>query len=444
MGEMKEAIDQEVSMKIVMLFIALALVFLLAACSPAVPVPTPAPPAATPVAAESSPTPAPPTPTQVPPTAIPTAAPTTEPAATAQPVAAATLPEVKIDAADFSYSAPEKIPAGWVRVTMTNTGQEPHHVQFLRLNDGVTFQQFEKAFEEAEGPALALTRQVGGVGAVHPGGAASAVLDLPAGDYALVCFIPSPGDGIAHHKKGMIKTLTVGDAGQAAPAAPRADLVVRMKDFGYDLPKALPAGPLTLEVVNDGPEPHELNLLRLPEGKTLNDVMKFLTGEAGGPPPFVPVGGMNGLDQGVTGYAELNLEPGNYVAICNIPSPKNEGHPHFALGMAWPFQVGGSAAAFPAGKFIQAGSQSRALQFNADGTFAALDGETRLAGGTYSVKDGVYTETSNDAGCSSPKSFRFAFDGAGLRFYPVNDPATDECQGRRDDFSPAQTWTLAK
>ena len=42
----------------------------------------------------------------------PTAAPTETPS---QP-AAATLPEIKVDAADYSYTAPETVSAGWVRV----------------------------------------------------------------------------------------------------------------------------------------------------------------------------------------------------------------------------------------------------------------------------------------------------------------------------------------
>ena len=70
-------------------------------------------------------------------------------------------------------------PAGH-RVVLTNSGVEPHHVQFLRLNDGVTARQFEDALKQAEEPALALTKQVGGVGTIHPGGEASAVINLPA------------------------------------------------------------------------------------------------------------------------------------------------------------------------------------------------------------------------------------------------------------------------
>lgn len=252
--------------------------------------------------------------------------------------APASLPEIKVDAADYSYTAPETVTAGWTRVILTNSGTEPHHVQFLRLNDGVTVTQFEEALKQGEGPAMALVKQVGGVGAVHPGGTASAVINLTAGEYVILCLIPSPSDHVAHHAKGMIKSLKV-EAGAASASEPQADLTVNLKDFTFDMPDTLSSGKLTIKVTNDGPEPHEFNILKLEEGKTVADVMAFLSGQAGGPPPFAPVGGANGIDAGGVEYAELDLPPGNYVAICNIPSPKAEGHPHFTLGMIKEFTV---------------------------------------------------------------------------------------------------------
>jgi hypothetical protein len=353
------------------------------------------------------------------------------------------LPEIEIDAKDYSYAAPETLTAGWVRVILTNSGKEPHHVQFLRLNDGVTAQQFEDALKQAEGPALAMTKQVGGVGAVHPGGTASAVLNLPAGDYVILCLIPSASDHVAHHAKGMIMSLTVKPGNEAAAAEPRAGMTIHMKDFSYDLPSTLPAGKYMIKVVNDGPEPHELNILQLAEGKTLDDVTNFLGG-AGGPPPFTPVGGMNGLDVGVTGYAELDLQPGNYVAICNIPSPKAEGHPHFTLGMIKAFTVPVVASGFPTGRFVQSDNSSRALEFTSDSSFKALDGENQLAAATFKVNGDIFTETSNDASCETNVSFKYTFDGINLRFFPVTDLSTDTCQGRKADFNPAITWVLAK
>lgn len=248
------------------------------------------------------------------------------------------IPEMTISARDYDYVAPKSIRSGWVRVTLKNVGTEPHHVQFLRLNDGVTAAQFEEALKQGEGPALAMTQQYGGVGAIAPGMSATAVLNLPAGEYVILCLIPSPSDGTAHHAKGMIKTMTV-RAEDGHGNEPSADMTVRLQDFTFEMLDVLPAGPVSIQLTNGGPEAHEFNILKLEDGKTAADVMAFLNGQVAGPPPFIPVGGANGIDVGLTEYAELNLEPGNYVAICNIPSPKSEGHPHFALGMIKEFTV---------------------------------------------------------------------------------------------------------
>lgn len=241
------------------------------------------------------------------------------------------IPEISIDAADFSYTSPDTIASGWVRVKLTNSGAEPHHVQFLRLNDGVSNEQFQKALKQGEGPVLALVQQMGGVGAIAPGGLAQVILNLPAGDYVILCFVPSPNDHLPHLAKGMIAPLKVNDSTGPSAAEPVASLIVNLKDFQFELPDAIPAGKTVIKVVNEGPEPHEINLLQLAEGKTIEDVKAFLANPQG-MPPFRPVGGMNGLSMGLSGYIEFDFLPGKYIAICNIPSPV-VGHAHYEVGM---------------------------------------------------------------------------------------------------------------
>jgi hypothetical protein len=248
------------------------------------------------------------------------------------------IPEIRIEAADFSYSVSEPITAGWVGITLTNSGAEAHHIQFLRLNDGVTFDQFQDALLQGEGPALALTEQVGGVGTIAPAGTAQALLNLPAGEYAILCFVPSPTDHLPHLAKGMVQSLTVEAATSTRREEPTADLTIELKDFMFDMPETLPAGDIMIEIVNQGPEAHEWNVLRLAEGRILEDVMAYLENPQG-PPPFTPIGGMNGLAPGKNGYVEFNLTSGSYVAICNIPSPAANGMAHSALGMVMEFSV---------------------------------------------------------------------------------------------------------
>jgi hypothetical protein len=147
----------------------------------------------------------------------------------------------------------------------------------------------------------------------------------------------------------------------------------------------------------------------------------------------------------VTGYAEVNLEPGKYVAICNIPSPKAQGHPHFTLGMIKEFSVGkASASAFPTGKFIKSGTTDYGLVFNADGTFSVFEGDTTFVHGTYRAAGNIFTETSNDGGCDTNINFTYTFDGTRLTLNYVGDPAADaDCTGRHQDFNNV-TYTFAK
>ncbi len=201
--------------------ILFALAFVVAACSPAAPTPDPTTPPTEPEANTNS------------------------------------IPEITIDAADFSYAAPETINGGWVRVKLTNSGKEPHHIEFLRLNDDVTFEGFQEAMKNGPGSEMTVSKLMGGVGAIAPNGSAQVVLNLPAGNYVLICFVPSPSDNVPHLAKGMIKTLTVQESTASAAKEPTADLTITMKDFLFDLPEVLPAGPRTIKVVNNGPEPHE-------------------------------------------------------------------------------------------------------------------------------------------------------------------------------------------
>lgn len=355
---------------------------------------------------------------------------------------AASLPEITITAEDFGYQSPAKTGAGWVRVILKNKGNEPHHVQFLRLNDGITLQQFQEALAQGEGPAMALVKQVGGVGAVDPGLSGSAVINLPAGEYVVLCFIPSPTSQQPHFAMGMIKTMTVEDRNNTA-SEPSANLSVQLKDFTFDLPESLPNGHVTIQVTNEGPEPHEFNIMRLADGKTAGDVMQFLSGEVSGPPPFIPVGGMNGLDVGATGYAELNLLPGKYVAICNIPSPAAEGKPHFMLGMIKEFTVGDPATfKFPFGTFVKSTDSEFEYVFRADGTWELDRGGKPISTGTFSVDGDTYTETSNDQNCETNVSFTYRFDGTNLTFNYVGDPQTDTCGAERINSFNNVTYTL--
>ena len=87
-----------------------------------------------------------------------------------------------------------------------------------------------------------------------------------------------------------------------------------------------------LRVRNYAAQPHEVMFVKLNEGMTMDDVMEWMgTGQVG-PPPGLPVGGMQALSQGLAGNLVLELEPGDYGLICFIPDV-GDMQPHFIHGM---------------------------------------------------------------------------------------------------------------
>ena len=69
--------------------------------------------------------------------------------------------------------------------------------------------------------------------------------------------------------------------------------------------------------------------------RRIQDVMTFMmAGEnAEGAPPFEFSGGAGPIEAGMTAWYEADLPSGEYGIICFLPSPANEGAPHFMLGM---------------------------------------------------------------------------------------------------------------
>lgn len=257
-------------------------------------------------------------------------------------------PVVSVDAADYSFAMPSSLPGGLTRIELSNVGQEPHHMQVLKLNDGMSQEQFQTVVDgvlealPTEGEAalfrlFQVSTVAGGPSVVNPGLKTSVILDLDEGQYAFACFLPSP-DGHPHIAKGMLSTAEVTAAPDSNPAAPKEDVTVTLNDYAFTgVPATMSAGESTIKVTNAGQEPHEMVLAKL-SGVTIEQVGEMLSGPppAGapaGPPPFEFVGGYQGTMPGDSGWVVIDLEPGEYGLICLIPSPPNDFAPHFALGM---------------------------------------------------------------------------------------------------------------
>ena len=254
--------------------------------------------------------------------------------AAAAPAAAATPNMVTFNARDFAFDGPDTIPAGLTMFHLNASGNDLHHVQLMKLEDGKTYADFEAAMKA--GPPPAWAKPYGGVNPPEPGGMAIATQTMEPGNYAVVCFVDGP-DRIPHIMKGMMKPLTVTPVANANMTEPNADVTMSLSDYKFTLSKPLVAGQQLIKVENLATQHHEVAIVQLAPGKTLEDLRTWV-GTMKGPPPGKPLGGIPAFLPGKNTYFEVNLTPGDYALICFLPDEK-DGKPHHQHGMTQQFTV---------------------------------------------------------------------------------------------------------
>jgi uncharacterized cupredoxin-like copper-binding protein len=256
-------------------------------------------------------------------------------AAPAKAAAAADPRVVTVVAREFAFQAPDEVPAGLVTVQLQNRGTTLHHVAIMRLDEGKTLQDLFAAFQ-AGGAPPAWAHDMGGPNAPDPGSDSNATLMLEPGSYALLCFVDMP-DHVPHVMKGMAKLLRVTPA--AVPAAARAilgDVTMTLNDYSFNVSKPITRGVHTIRVENPAAQSHEVELVKLAAGKTMQDLMAWIA-DPQGPPPGNAIGGIAGMGHGVVQSFTYDFAPGEYGLICFLPGP--DGKPHFLDGMLQQFTV---------------------------------------------------------------------------------------------------------
>ena len=270
---------------------------------------------------------------------------------------------VSIEMRDYSYAVSGPLTASdHATLEVRNTGTEFHMIAFGRMKEGKKISDVIEALQ-SEGPpggegeggegegttttAAAPSTTAAGAGGQDEGGnpmadvfateegegstllspGASQKLTLPtlkeAGEYALICFLPTEGEGAPHFTKGMVGQLTVTDDGDTATEpTPTAEYAITKGKLSG--PTALKAGK---NVIKADPEdgPHDFVVARMKPGKTFKDLDTYITdifesekppakGAAANSPGTILAGAFESGEDPVV--IELDLEPGTYLIAC--------------------------------------------------------------------------------------------------------------------------------
>jgi hypothetical protein len=127
--------------------------------------------------------------------------------ASTQPEAPEPTADVAVKLLDYGFEVTPALTSGHHVLRIENAGPQPHELAIVRLEPGKQPVDFGAWGEKPTGAAPG--KMYGGVSAIMPGTHAFATVDLPPGDYGLICFVPDAKDGKPHFRHGMVKRITV-------------------------------------------------------------------------------------------------------------------------------------------------------------------------------------------------------------------------------------------
>ena len=267
-------------------------------------------------------------------------------------IAAGAFPELTITATDTGFEVPAQVVEGRYLVTFENTGKLGSGMFFWKLPEGVTIADLQSGLPTREPGSTGVAPAAfyesffpGAPGYAEAGGRTQAIVDLPAGNYAVLT------------EEGAWATpLDVMPSTNATPDAieePSSDLDLRLQEFAFDtFPKDVAAGQHVWKVTNGGKQPHQMIVGKVPDGMTFQQVIAgFQPPPNGTPVPgamtraeFHSVGGIEIISPGNTAWSLVDLtEPGTYAVVCLVPDEQS-GMLHVAEGMASVFTVGDAVA----------------------------------------------------------------------------------------------------
>ena len=117
--------------------------------------------------------------------------------------------DATISLSDYTFTIDKPLVAGHRVVKVTNSAAQTHELVLVELAPGKTITDLGNWVEKSlmKGPPPG--KPVGGMAGIDKGHSGSFPIDLKAGKYGMICFIPDAKDGKSHFSHGMTKEITV-------------------------------------------------------------------------------------------------------------------------------------------------------------------------------------------------------------------------------------------
>jgi uncharacterized cupredoxin-like copper-binding protein len=109
-----------------------------------------------------------------------------------------------------------------------------------------------------------------------------------------------------------------------------------LTDHHFRLSAPIERGRLVWHVRNDGTEPHQALVVKLPDGVNEYEERAWFEHGSKGAEPGEQMGGIKTLAPGTEASFQTDLRPGKYLLLCAMT--EDEGR-HYELGMIYRFEI---------------------------------------------------------------------------------------------------------
>lgn len=260
---------------------------------------------------------------------------------------------VTVSSTGMNFEMVDDIPYGWTTFKYENNSLDPHFFILEKMPDSLGIEAFKQelippflaAFKHFDQGNIEAGMQAfqnipewfqrvelgGGVGLTSGQTSSESTVYLSPGTYVMECYVRMP-DGMAHTFMGMLKELRV----QNTPnnlEPPKADLPITISsERGIQFVDSLKAGSYTFSVDFEDQKKyehmlgHDVNLVKLENDSLVTTLGQWLNTanikafRTPAPKGVSFLGGVEDLPEKSKGFFKVQLDPGHYLLISEIPN----------------------------------------------------------------------------------------------------------------------------
>jgi hypothetical protein len=260
---------------------------------------------------------------------------------------------IEIISENMDFQMPDTIPSGWNTFLYKNLSPQTHFFSIEKYPEGKTLEDvmtlvmpyFDSGMElinegkSEEGFAefgklpewFSEVKILGGSGLVSPGHIGETMIKLEPGNYFIECYVKM-SNGVFHSSMGMFKKFVVSDTVSGSTELESDINIVISSTEGIVFNDSISSGKHTFsvffkdQIVHENFAGHDVNLAKMDENASIEELENWMNwvdpkGLIDPTPTGITfLGGVNNMPAGNKGYFTVDLQPGNYALISEVPN----------------------------------------------------------------------------------------------------------------------------